>query len=129
MALNLQRIFFNDSVSELVETINSNFEQIILNGGGPMGPKGFSGPPGFPGSENSSAGVLNFVPSTYEDSQIVAPPPMIATAKTDNTLMLSNIYLNEDDVPTVALITDSQPIAQKVAIGSDSPELLNYRIK
>ena len=47
--LNLSKILSGDNLSILVDKINSNFDQIILNGGGPQGDRGIIGPPGLPG--------------------------------------------------------------------------------
>jgi len=49
--LNLKSLLAGDNVSQVVEKINYNFQQIVLNGGGPQGDPGFIGPPGIPGPE------------------------------------------------------------------------------
>jgi hypothetical protein len=49
--LNLQQILSGDNISTLVDKLNYNFDQIILNGGGPQGLRGIIGPPGLPGSQ------------------------------------------------------------------------------
>ena len=51
MQLNLHKIEVSKSMSEIVDTINLNFEQLVLNGGGPNGKKGMIGPPGLPGKQ------------------------------------------------------------------------------
>lgn len=47
--LNLTQILGSDNLSTLVDKVNYNFDQIILNGGGPQGLQGIIGPPGLPG--------------------------------------------------------------------------------
>ena len=47
--LNLKQVLSSNSVSDLVDIINYNFDQIILNGGGPQGARGSIGAPGLPG--------------------------------------------------------------------------------
>lgn len=51
MQLNLQKILGNDEFANIVDKLNTNFEQIVLNGGGPQGQKGIVGPPGIPGRQ------------------------------------------------------------------------------
>jgi hypothetical protein len=47
--LNMQQILSGDNLSSVVEKLNYNFNQIVLNGGGPQGLKGIIGAPGLPG--------------------------------------------------------------------------------
>ena len=47
--LNLKQILSGDNLSVVVDKLNYNFNQIILNGGGPQGLRGFFGAPGLPG--------------------------------------------------------------------------------
>lgn len=47
--LNLKKILSSDNISMLVDSLNYNFDQIILNGGGPQGLRGLIGAPGIPG--------------------------------------------------------------------------------
>ena len=46
MALTIQELLSSDTVSQVVDKINFNFDQLLLNGGGPIGPLGPSGLPG-----------------------------------------------------------------------------------
>jgi len=47
--LNLKKILSGDDLSIVVDKLNYNFNQIILNGGGPQGLQGIIGAPGLPG--------------------------------------------------------------------------------
>jgi hypothetical protein len=47
--LNLRKIQEGDTLGSLIEKANYNFEQIILNGGGPQGSTGLPSRPGMPG--------------------------------------------------------------------------------
>jgi len=49
--LNLKQILSGDNLSVVVDKLNYNFNQIILNGGGPQGLRGLIGSPGLPGSQ------------------------------------------------------------------------------
>ena len=46
MAITIQELIASDTVSQAVDKINFNFDQLILNGGGPLGPSGPQGPAG-----------------------------------------------------------------------------------
>lgn len=46
MAITIQDLIASDTVSQAVDKINFNFDQLILNGGGPLGPAGPQGPAG-----------------------------------------------------------------------------------
>lgn len=47
--LNLKQILSGDNLSIVVDKLNYNFDQIVLNGGGPQGLRGLLGSPGLPG--------------------------------------------------------------------------------
>jgi len=49
--LNLKQILSGDNLSTVVDKLNYNFDQIILNGGGPQGLRGIIGAPGLPGAQ------------------------------------------------------------------------------
>lgn len=52
MPINIQNLLDGDSLSQIVDRINYNFDQIVLAGGGPQGPRGIQGlrgPAGPPG--------------------------------------------------------------------------------
>lgn len=46
MAITIQELLASDTISQVVNKINFNFDQLLLNGGGPLGPAGPLGPPG-----------------------------------------------------------------------------------
>lgn len=46
MAITIQELIASDTISQVVDKINFNFDQLLLNGGGPVGPAGPIGPPG-----------------------------------------------------------------------------------
>ena len=46
MPITIQEIIASDTISQLVDKTNFNFDQLLLNGGGPAGPKGPAGPIG-----------------------------------------------------------------------------------
>jgi len=49
--LNLKQILSGDDLSVVVDKLNYNFNQVLLNGGGPQGLRGIIGAPGLPGSQ------------------------------------------------------------------------------
>ena len=46
MALTIKELLAADTISQAADKINFNFDQLLLNGGGPAGPIGPIGPPG-----------------------------------------------------------------------------------
>lgn len=46
MAITIQDLIASDTISQAVDKINFNFDQLLLNGGGPVGPAGPVGPIG-----------------------------------------------------------------------------------
>jgi hypothetical protein len=49
--LNLKQILSGDTLSTVVDKLNYNFNQLVLNGGGPQGLRGLIGAPGLPGAQ------------------------------------------------------------------------------
>lgn len=70
MALTIQELLSSDTVSQVVDKINFNFDQLLLNGGGPIGPLGPAGLPGPIGGRGERG------TEWYEgiDSPLVTPP-------------------------------------------------------
>ena len=46
MAITIKELLAADTISQASDKINFNFDQLLLNGGGPVGPPGIIGPPG-----------------------------------------------------------------------------------
>jgi len=46
MAITIQELLASDTISQATDKINVNFDQLLLNGGGPAGPPGIQGPTG-----------------------------------------------------------------------------------
>jgi hypothetical protein len=57
MAITIKELLAADSVSQIVDKINFNFDQIMLNGGGPPGGPGNPGGPGIPGPKGEKGTV------------------------------------------------------------------------
>ena len=53
MPITIQEIIASDTISQLVDKTNFNFDQILLNGGGPAGPAGPIGPVGPAGGRGA----------------------------------------------------------------------------
>ncbi len=70
MALTIQELLSSDTVSQVVDKINFNFDQLLLNGGGPIGPLGPAGLPGPIGGRGERG------TEWYEgiDSPLITPP-------------------------------------------------------
>lgn len=57
MAINIKEIFNTDSDVQKVEKLNYNFDQILANGGGPVGATGSTGPQGAVGATGAQGAV------------------------------------------------------------------------
>ena len=81
--LNLRSVLSGDNIAQAVEKINYNFQQIVLNGGGPKGDTGIIGPPGIPGPEGpvgpsgsiGATGSYTYVGTTAPNSIVSFTPP------------------------------------------------------
>ena len=81
MPITIQEIIASDTISQLVDKTNFNFDQLLLNGGGPAGPAGTQGPVG-PGGGRGPRGS-----TWYEDVSTTAPgEPPIAVPPTETPL-------------------------------------------
>ena len=67
MPITIQEIIASDTISQLVDKTNFNFDQLLLNGGGPAGPIGPSGPVGPAGGRGPKG------TRWYEDTSSSAP--------------------------------------------------------
>jgi hypothetical protein len=87
MPITIQELLASDTISQAVDKINFNFDQLILNGGGPAGPVGPNGPTGPIGGRGIRGSKW------FEDPNAAATDP--------NTLIFADIasgdyYLDAD---------------------------------
>ena len=87
----IKEILASDTVSDLVDKVNFNFDQLLLNGGGPAGPIGIIGTQGPIGPR----GVVWFTSGDlYNTSLTTAPdPPLVFPLWTGTPLKVNNISL------------------------------------
>ena len=76
MALTIQELLASDTISQAADKINFNFDQLLLNGGGPAGPKGPAGPIGPAGGRGPKGSTW------YEDTTPFTTPAVICAFKT-----------------------------------------------
>jgi len=67
MPITIKEIIASDTISQLVDKTNFNFDQLLLNGGGPTGPAGIQGPVGPAGGRGPKGTTW------YEDTATSAP--------------------------------------------------------
>jgi len=82
MAITIQELIASDTISQAVNKINFNFDQLLLNGGGPVGPQGIPGPTGPVGGRGLRGATW------YDD-------PAVAPGTDPNTLIIPTV--EEDD--------------------------------
>lgn len=82
MAITIQELIASDTISQAVDKINFNFDQLLLNGGGPVGPQGIPGPVGPVGGRGLRGATW------YDD-------PAVSPGTDPNTLIIPTV--EEDD--------------------------------
>ena len=87
MPITIQEIIASDTISQLVDKTNFNFDQILLNGGGPAGPKGIPGPTGPAGGRGPKG------TRWYEDTSTTSPGATPLTAPPTSTPLIGDYYL------------------------------------
>lgn len=87
----IKEILASDTVSDLVDKVNFNFDQLLLNGGGPSGPIGISGIQGPIGPR----GVVWFTSNDLYNTSLttLADPPLVFPLWTGTPLKVNNISL------------------------------------
>jgi hypothetical protein len=93
MPITIQEIIASDTISQLVDKTNFNFDQLLLNGGGPVGPVGPKGPTGPAGGRGPKG-------STWYDGLV--DPTTITVAP---ELRIGDYYL-QDSQTVPPLSTD-----------------------
>ena len=83
MPITIKEIIASDTISQLVDKTNFNFDQLLLNGGGPSGPIGPQGPIGPVGGRGPKG-------STWYDD------PSSISATNPNTIIVSPTLLSGD---------------------------------
>ena len=87
MPITIQEIIASDTISQLVDKTNFNFDQILLNGGGPAGPAGPIGPVGPNGGRGPKGTTW------YEDTSTTAPGLSPIVAPPTTTPLEGDYYL------------------------------------
>ena len=87
MPITIQEIIASDTISQLVDKTNFNFDQLLLNGGGPAGPAGPIGPVGPNGGRGPKGTTW------YEDTSTTAPGLSPIVAPPTTTPLEGDYYL------------------------------------
>ena len=87
MPITIQEIIASDTISQLVDKTNFNFDQLLLNGGGPIGPAGIQGPVGPAGGRGPKG------TRWYEDTSTTAPGATPIAVPPTSTPLEGDYYL------------------------------------
>jgi len=97
MPITIRELLASDTISQAADKINFNFDQLLLNGGGPQGPQGPQGPPGPIGGRGIRGSIW------YEDTSTTSPgnnpntvPPTLTPENEDNYLQFNGIVWTYD---------------------------------
>ena len=85
MPITIQEIIASDTISQFVDKTNFNFDQLLLNGGGPSGPVGPKGPTGPAGGRGPKG-------STWYDDAATSNPGNTPNAVPPTATPLSGDY-------------------------------------
>ena len=85
MPITIQEIIASDTISQFVDKTNFNFDQLLLNGGGPAGPLGIQGPIGPAGGRGEKGSTW------YEDASAVSPG-LVPTPTVPTTTPITGDY-------------------------------------
>ena len=75
MAITIQDLIASDTISQAVDKINFNFDQLLLNGGGPVGPSGPQGTPGPIGGRGERGS--DWYDGTVNPNTIIVSPSLL----------------------------------------------------
>tara|TARA_R110001599_G_scaffold236609_2_gene435927 strand:+ start:5601 stop:7790 length:2190 start_codon:yes stop_codon:yes gene_type:complete len=84
MAITIRELLASDTISQAADKINFNFDQLLLNGGGPSGPNGPLGPPGPIGGRGIKGSVW------YEGTANPNTTPPTLTPEDEDNYLQSN---------------------------------------
>ena len=87
MPITIQEIIASDTISQMVDKTNFNFDQLLLNGGGPAGPIGPAGPTGPAGGRGPKGTTW------YEDNSVSSPGLSPNVAPPTSTPLEGDYYL------------------------------------
>ena len=87
MPITIQEIIASDTISQMVDKTNFNFDQLLLNGGGPAGPIGPAGPTGPAGGRGPKGTTW------YEDTSVSAPGASPNVVPPTSTPLEGDYYL------------------------------------
>ena len=92
MPITIQEIIASDTISQLVDKTNFNFDQLLLNGGGPAGPAGPIGPVGPAGGRGPKGTTW------YEDTSTTDPGVTPIAVPPTSTPLEGDYYLQFNGV-------------------------------
>jgi hypothetical protein len=90
MPITILEIIASDTISQLVDKTNFNFDQLLLNGGGPAGPPGIQGPTGPAGGRGPKGSTW------FEDTSQTSPGNNPNTIPPTATPLTGDYYLQFD---------------------------------
>jgi hypothetical protein len=90
MPITIQEILASDTISQLVDKTNFNFDQLLLNGGGPDGVPGIAGPTGPTGGRGPKGSTW------YEDTSVASPGNDPTIVPPTATPLSGDYYLQYD---------------------------------
>lgn len=94
MSIQIKEIIASDTISGLVEKLNYNFDQILLNGGGPRGPQGTIGAKGNIGDRGIRGNiwiVQDFAPDLNNDDYIPGDKLVLNTGEIKTVVELNGV--------------------------------------
>lgn len=128
MAINLKEILVTDSTNVTLDKINYNFDQIMVNGGGPMGPQGLQGEKGFDGltGDTGDTGAQGLQGAQGDKGDPGQEFWKVNVGTTHNTIVPIHDHLTKTNAPTVMVGVDKNDPIYDVVL-EDSSLLINKK--
>lgn len=134
MSIQIKEIIASDTISGLVEKLNYNFDQILLNGGGPRGPQGVSGAKGNIGDRGirGNIWIVKDVeePALNNDDYIPGDKLVLGTGEIKTVVEVNGVKTWESTNVNIKGATGDQgdnDVVSYITNGSNTKQIVHFK--